>query len=358
MQRTVKNPLHALIKSKGVTAVAREMGVSQTTMYTWINRGYVPVGKITQFANVMNISMYDAISFAERKQKVATRPTLRKPKETLETLLEVKKGNLGIDEAAAELGLSEHALSVTYTRNEHRLELLHETLTAFYSGEITVQKASENLDVSIPEVYHLMRTYGLTKERQKATEKPVGRYTKAKPTYEKLALDAIVGRTNVKKAAEQYQVSQRTLHRYVVRLIEPFSLTEIAHWPRSFRQSLALERQGKGPEFIGKLLNFVREHHILLKKKVETPEEVFDWREATPVRMLVAVLYGEFSLREIAIMRKGSEQPIKDLMSAQLLRFGVTFNDVATFPVAYQTAIADLLIMKSSRERHMETLHQ
>lgn len=343
--------LNALIESKGIAALAREMSVAVNTVRAWRDRGYVPASRLVDFCNALDIDLDLNLSIRPDNARQSAK-TVVKPPETLATLVEVQRGNLSIEEASEQLGVSETALTVAYAQNEHRLFLLYSTLTAFSEGCIDATQAAKALDVTKTQVYYLMRTYGVPKPKRESKPKKVGRTTKIKPSYEKLALDVIAGRTNAKRAAEDHpEIALRSLHRYVKRYLQDLSLTELAHWPKSFRIALAQELEQGSPKLVEKWVEFANKHGLVLEKRVRRLPEVKNWREVDAKRMLVAVLQGEATLQEIAQLRRGSEIALRDMFNGVLKSLGVRYAEVAGLPVVHQMALGDLLIMLGSHYR-------
>lgn len=345
-----KNNLAALIKNFGQTKLANELGVSLTAVSVWMKKGYVPAGKLIRFCNTLNIDL--DLALCDRPDKVErSQRTLNKPAGTLECLVEVQRGAMTIDEAAEQLDLSPHALQIAYAQNEHRLFLLYSTLTAFADERINVQEAAKALGVSKTQVYYLMRTYGMERPKRQPEPKELGRYTKAKPKYEKLALDVIAGRTNALRASQEEGVAERTLHRHIKRLIGDLSLNVISHWPKSFRLAFANELETGERKWVEKWVEYTQKHGLILEKRVRKLQEVVNWREVGPTRILIAVLQGEGTLDEIATLRRGAQKPLKSAFDGVLKAFDLRYDEAMTLSVWHQMALADILVMQDSHYR-------
>lgn len=353
MMTKSQNPkLTALIKGYGTTRLARELGVSINTINAWIAKGYVPAKRLVAFCNALDIDLnLDLCS--QPDETLPSNRTLHKPSGTLECLIEVQRGNMTIEAAAEQLGVTPHTLQIAYAQNEHRLFLLYSTLTAFSEGRINAEEAAKALDVSKTQIYYLVRTYGVEKPQRKVAPKKVGRYTQNKSVYEKLTLDVVANRTNAKVAAEENNVSERTLHRYIKKAIEPHSLTELAHWPASLRLAMAHEIEHGEPNYVGKWVDFAKKHGLVLEKRVRPVKPVTNWREVRPERMLIAIFHGEATLDEIVELRRGAKKPLLSLFDGVLKAFGLNYAQAANLPVAHQMAIADLLIIQGSHYRRV-----
>lgn len=353
MKTKTPNPiLKEPIDRKGQTALAREMGVTLNTVRAWIERGYVPARQLAKFCNALDIELAEGLNLASKPDEVPqSAKTLAKPPETLATLVEVKRGHLTLEEAVQRLGLPIASLKIAYSQNEHRLFELYSTLTEFSEGRIGIKEATERLNMSRTNVYYLMRVYGVPKPEREVKPRPVGRYKKVQPTYEKLALDVIAGRTNAKKAAENTGMAQRTLHRYIEKMISPRGLNELAHWPHSFRLALAHEIEHGQPKIVEKWVDFAQKHGLILEKRVRRLPEVRNWREVDIRRTLIAVLQGEATLDEIVVMRRGAKKPLESAFDGICKGHGLRYAEVASLPVVHQMAFADLLVIEGSHYR-------
>lgn len=348
MKSPVHTPLHALIKSRMKFAdLRRRLGITEAALRSWLINNHVPVSRLTDLANALDVELRDLLVFADRPEDLeGSDATISKPPGTIDALLAVKRGETTIADVAKDLGLSEHSLLVTYAINNGRLELLKEALYGFSDGRHTSTEAGGMLGVSRTQVHYLMRVFGVPKPKAKPKSGP-GRYLTLKPLAEKVALDVIAGRTSAKQASEEHEMSNRTLHRHIKR-ITPYSLNEMSSWPASFRLAYALELEGKAPKLIEKLLDFVKLHGLILRKNPMPPKPVVDWRRVPTGRILLAVLLGEFTLDEIVAMRGGAKEPIVNLCDGELKRFRLRMRDAMALPVVHQAALADLMLMEGS----------
>jgi len=350
--RTPKSPLHALMLERGMKHLADELGVSPSTLYRWLAENRVPIRHLTAFANAVEISIAQAMDFAAPSEnRIETTPTVQKPEGTLDLLIDVKNGTLTLEDAAQALDLPINVLQKTLERNEDRLELLRATLTAYSKGELTRPEATQALKISKAQLHYLLRVYSIDPPTANRPRKTPGRYTQNKITYEKLALDVIAGRVNAKKASEKYGMALRTIHRYIKQLIEPRNLSEISHWPASFRLAWAYDLEKGRKSYIEHLVELAVSSGLVLQKRVRAPKPVENWRAVKASRLLQAVLYGEATLEEVAILRGGSEVALRNLFDGVLSGLGTRYNELMNMGVHHQIAVADMLQMLQSHYR-------
>lgn len=352
-------PLHAMMLSYGMTKLAREMQVTPTTLYRWVKTNHVPAGKVTQLAELLDIPMSDAMDLIARDETVPTQATLPKPTGTLETLLEVRRGTRTLENAAIALGTPLKSLRKAYEINYDRLPVLYNTLKAYREKRVTRTEAMNTLGVSKAQFHYLIRTYGEAGEVPKrVVDAPPGPYLARKPVYMALALDVIAGRKSAKEAAAGPNVALRTLHRYITDLItppnakHPRSLTELSHWPFSFRAAWARELENANiARVIEGLIAYAQDQGLVLDKRVRPFKLPENWREAKVEMLLRTVLYGEKTLEEVAILRGGSETVIKNMFNGVLRGFGLSFDKLMSLGISHQIAVADLITMRESHYR-------
>lgn len=348
--QTLLDLIHERVRT--VTAFAKAMNVTTATVYTWIKEAKVPIGRVRQLSRVLNLDLAEALALASPEEADKPTPgvkTLPKPEGTLADLVAVQRGTRTLEDVSQELGVSLHALTVSYAQNEHRLPLMYEVLTGVTEGTKGVEEACEALGVTRSQLYYLMRHYGQPLPTR-ATYKEPGRYTQGKAVYQKLALDVIAGRTTALQAAEEAEVALRTLHRHVKRLT-PHKLNNLAHWPSSFRLAYAQELQGKAPKLVESWVEYAYRHGLILCKNPRALPPVRNWKREGWSRMLIALLLGEVTLEELAAARGGSERALKDAFDGTLKPFHMRFGEVMALPVLHQAALADLLTMEKSKYR-------
>lgn len=341
--------LQERVRAYGVTRLADRLRVSATTLYRWMKTNHVPASQVTALADALDIPMYEAMNLIANPD-YSTTPTIQKPSGTLSTLLEVHRGNMTLEEAAQRLQTPFEPLKRSYELNADRLPLLHATIQAYKERRINRKEALKTLDLSPTQFHYLLRTYGETRERTK-TDKSPGKYLQLRPIYEGMALDVVASRTTASAAAEKAGLSVRTLHRYITDLIKPRTLTEITHWPVSFRLAWALELQGRSPKIIENLVEYAQKHELVLEKRVRVTKQPENWRDASISTLLRVVLYGEKDLTQVAILRGGAEPVIKNLFNGVLKGVGLRFDQLMSMSTLHQHAVADLLTMIESHYR-------
>ena len=72
---------------------------------------------------------------------------------------------------------------------------------------------------------------------------------------------------------------------------------------------------------------------------------VENWREATVKRMLIAVLMGEFSVRDLAALRGGEPAVLVKLFDMELAHLNLTMSQVLSMSIWHQMCVADMLRM-------------
>lgn len=346
----IKNPLHAIILRHGVTKLSRELKVSAVSVARWCRLGYIPAKHLTNFANALDLELSEVIQFAVKDGPIKDdydNDTIPKPENTLDTLIEVKKGNLTPKEAARQLKLSEHSIKLTMKRNEDRLEVLREVLYGWADGTVSGKQACDRLGVTKPELSYLARIYGVKLRRQRKAKVEPGRYTTNRPKYLEAALDVIRGTDMAVSVAKERNLALRTLHRYIKDFIDPLGLNELSHWPTSFRLAYAEDLKKGNQSPVMKWLETLEKHEIPIKRAVKYPKSVENWRKASIRRMLVAILTGELNIRELAELRGGAVEPLKKLFDAALKPFSMSYSAVMSMGVHHQVAVAEMLLMSS-----------
>lgn len=347
--RQPKSLLHARILEYGLANLANALGVSATTVSRWVNTNHVPASRIKDLGKALDLPLYKLLSLTENVAPTQTTPTRPKPPGTLATLMEVHRGMLTLEDAAKALDTPFEPLKKAYELNEARLPLLYNTIKAYTTRRIKRAEAMKVLGVSPAQFHYLLRIYG--EKRPQNKKPPVGKYLQNKPLYEKVAMDVIAGRTNARSAAQKSGLALRTLHRYVTQTIDPRRLSEITHWPLSFRAAWALELENRTPKHIERLVELAKEHGLTLEKRVRLLKLPENWREAKVSTLLRVVLYGEKTLEEVAILRGGSLTILKNLFNGVLKPLNLRYSEVTALSVMHQIAIADFLTMLESHYR-------
>lgn len=344
-----KSLLHARILDYGLANLANTMGVSVTTVSRWVNTNHAPASRIKELGEALDLPLHNLLSLTENVTLTQTTPTQKKPPGTLATLMEVHHGTLALEDAAKALGTPFESLKKAYALNQARLPLLYNTIKAYTTRRIKRAESMKVLGVSPAQFHYLLRIYG--EKRPRKNKPPVGKYLQNKPLYEKVAMDVIAGRTNARSAAQKSGLALRTLHRYVTQMIDPRKLSEITHWPLSFRAAWALELEhpvelgNNTPKHIEHLVEFAKEHSLTLEKRVRPLKLPENWQETRVSKLLRVVLYGEKTLEEVAILRDASSTILKNLFNDVLKPLNLRYSEVTALGVVHQIAIADLLTM-------------
>lgn len=340
--RQPKSVLHARALEYGMANLAHDLNISGTTLNRWVNVDHVPASRIKALSETLDVPLHKLMHLVETPVATPTTPTQAKPPGTLAVLLEVHRGTLSLEDAAERLQTAFLPLKKAYELNAHRLPLLYNTVEAYKAGRIKRGEAMAVLGVSAAQFHYLLRTYGETPRRTRKRQAP-GKYIRNRPLYEKTALDVVAGRVNARKAVEGTSLALRTLHRYVTLLIGPRTLSEMTHWPTSFRAAWALELDGKAPKVVPNLVSHLENHGFTLVKRVKQPKPTLDFRKTNVQTLLRVVLYGEKTVVEVAAARGGSATVMKNLFNGVLSTWGLRFSQVEALGATHQAAIADAI---------------
>lgn len=331
MEKTLRD----LVKNQA--ALARDVGVSVQTVRTWLELNAIPPRRITPVANALDVEITTLLPFAQKTYK----PVFTKPK-TLDDLAQVVTGAYDPSDRSAE--------RIKSTWGE-RLPLLLSTLRELESKEKSIQEAAETLGITKSAVHNLRKRYGIAPGSLKAVKKPEGRYKLGAKEARKLALDVIAGHKTARAAADNAQISLRTLHRHIEDVLRPLYLNEISHWSRDFRLALAYEIENKPPKYSLEWRKWAENRHLLLKKSPTWPKSPQNWREVSIRRVIVAYLTREHTMAELAAMRGGEAHILVEHVERELAQMGMP---ALSLTIHHQAAAAEIII---ARESHFRSTH-
>lgn len=328
MEKTLKD----LVKNQA--ALARDVGVSVQTVRTWLELNAIPPRRSIPVANALDVEITTLLPFAQKTYK----PVLIKAK-TLDDLKAVLEGRYAQDDKSAD--------RIKGTWGE-RLPLLYETLARLQAKETTIQEAAETLGITKSAVHNLRKRYGIAPGPLKGVKRPEGRYKLGAKEARKLTLDVITGRKTARAAADNAQISLRTLHRHIEDVLRPLYLNEISHWSRNFRLALAYEIENKLPKYSLKWRKWAEDRHLLLKKSPTWPKSPQNWREVPIRRVIVAYLTREHTMTELAAMRGGETHILMEHVERELAQMGMP---ALSLTIHHQAAAAEIILARESHFR-------
>lgn len=335
-----------------VRPLAEHLQLHERTIYHWIDVNRIPGRHIVKVANYYDIDIPIHLGQSDKHRENSR--GLNKPRQTLPICMRVYDQEMTIEEAAAELELSERAVQMILITWGTSLPLLTQTMLALEEKKISLDEAAAKLQVTKHNVHILRAKYGFRPEpKGKTPAKPEKPIVKRKKAAREAALNCIAGKLKLEEAAEAADLSLRTIHRAVGNLSPEIGLIQLAHWPKSFRKAYAEEIDRELPIFVPKLYDFAQNSRLLLKKWPKYPENVENWREATTKRMLIALLLGDETLETLAVKRRADAGVLSSLFDSDLQPLGLTYDFVINRPLSFQVALAELLIALIDRKRRV-----
>lgn len=321
--------------------LARELGVSRTTVMNWIELNAIPPRRVLAVAGHLDLPVMELLPFAKK----ATKPVeniRKRGTHDLEVLMAAYRGQ------PYETDLPERSIKTTLTLWGDRFPLLYDTLHALHRREITLQEAADALGVTKSTVVNLRTRYGLGPGPKKAATKPLGRYKQQAVITKPLVFDVIAGRSTVKGASEAHGIALRTLHRHISDLLRPQTVNEISHWSLSFRLALAWEIDRGAERVSAKWRKWAEDRGLVLKKRVKLPKPPENWRKVGRRRLLIAFLTDEMSLEALAAARGGDDSVLMSIFREELNMMGM---DPLSMSVHHQMAVAEILVAMESHFR-------
>lgn len=327
MERSLKDLI------PNISKVAREVGVSATTVRNWMELNAIPPKRVIAVANALDVEIPELLEFAKR----ATKPPqiVQKTENDIDTLLAAYEGRPYTS------NLSPRSIRNVLERWGQRLPLLCQTLKDLRDRKISVQEASDRLQITKSAVNNLRVRYGIAPGRRKADPKPLGPTKRTAKIAVKHCLDVIAGRKTARKASLDSGIPLRTLHRHIEPLLDGLSLNEISHWSPSFRLALAWETEKKHVRETVRWRKWAQDRGIVLSRKQTWPNPPKSWREAPMRRLLACWLAEELSLEELAVARGGEPSVLEGLFKAELDRMGMNPLGLS---IHHRTAVAEIVL--------------
>lgn len=331
--------LGPFIAKFGITFVAREMGLSQSVIRTWLEADRIPWAHIPKLSRVIDEDI-NSLLVLGGTVSVKTR-RLKKTPEALDTLERAYRG----EPYEIKPPLTAHSLKKTMETYGDRVPLLVETIKQLINNEITVAEAADRLKLKKVSVHSLRARYGGAPGPIKKVEKPLGRYKQNAIKHREVSLKVISGQLGLTEAAVKYDIAQRTLSRYVQDDLDGIQLRSLAAWPLDFRIALAHEIEHELPKITVQWVQKCKTQGWKFGKNLMPLPPVTNWREATVKRMLIAVLTGELSVNDLAALRGGEPTVLHKLFDMELKHLGLTLSGVLNMSLWHQACVADMLRM-------------
>ena len=311
----------------------------------------IPGKYLTVVCNLYDVEIMDVIHLTG-SDKSFSAPVLLKPKNTLDTLMQVYLGVMTLDAASTALNASTKSLKSILFHWGDELPTLHTTLKQLDEGRITLTDACQRLKVEKYTLHGIRRKYGYAPGKIKRM-RPLSDIGSRMEQQRQAALDVVAGRKTARQAANELGVSYRTIFRAVERM-KDIDLNELTHWPRSFRIAFAEELARKTENYVEKWFDFAKNHKLHLPKHPKYPQTPEHWGGLPLKRLLVGVLLDESSIDAIAVSRGADPVILEGLFSQDLQPLGLTYEAVKAIGVYHQQALADLLLAMMDRRRVQE----
>jgi hypothetical protein len=168
-------------------------------------------------------------------------------------------------------------------------------------------------------------------------------------------LDAIAGRVTLSEVENVCNLSWRTIHRAITKLSPAYSLIELTHWPKSFREAYSSEIAHNVPKVSAKLWEYTNIAGIPLKKWPKYPEAPKNWRASNVKKMMIHILLGAETVESLAEQRGADPRILESLFTSDLRPLNLTWAQVKGMPVLTQIALAETLLAIESASKTPRT---
>lgn len=299
-------------------------------------------------ANFYDVELRDLLPLtgSEKSNEINLR---LKPRSVLKTLMDVFTGMITLQQAMALTSSSKISLTLILTHWGDELPTLYTTLEQLDEKRIDLEEACRRLNVTKYTLHGIRRKYGYAPGHRGRT-RPMPTLPQRKETSREAALACITGNLTAHEAAHRYGISERTIFRSIERL-SPIKLTDLAPWPKVFREAFAVELTKEMPKYVQKWFEFTKDARLFMEKTPKYPKLPTDWRQQPLKRLLITVLLGEHTIEEIADLRGADPNILRSLFTGDLRPLDLTFEGVEQLPVIHQIALAELLTATLNRKR-------
>lgn len=359
---TNKNSLvqKAIEYAGGITSVATKLGLSTQTVAAWVKNDRITMGKVLQVCHLANdgvdfllgqnanhdhtpaptyIQPLDLLAYIENKAK----PWYYKRKDklnVLDALVKHVRGETTLGQTYIDTGVAPRTLKQIMTLWGDRLELLRDTLVSDLTNDVKAAR----LGVNERQVRRLMQTYLPERAKEDKPYLVARKRAKAKwGKYKSRAVRVIRGDMSAAEAATDAGISVRQMHRWLGKvLVDQFDigLQEIRPLPKVFREALAFEAENDTVEVAIHLISYWKERELKPGKRTKAPDS---WVKAPIKRCILAILDVELDLRALCEVRGTDRGRLVPLLTKQLTAYGVSYEQVETWPIPHQAALAEII---------------
>ena len=341
--------VHTLITSN--SELAKALGITPNAVLQWKKYGYIPSGRLKEVADFYWVSQLHIMHLVEKAAPMENN-VVRKPIETLPTLLRVRAGELTMNQAARQLGITVRSLLSVDAAWGNDLQLLYETLESLKDKKISLAEAAETLNLTKGTINGMRRKFGYAPGAlRKVKARRMEAKNEVKKTKKETVFDVIAGVTTVKEASETLGMSERTVFRWIDKQSPELQLRDLTHWPNILRLALVQELKGKAPKFAQKWMKLLDESRVILRDSYKMPPKSANLGKEPLKRLLIAILTDEATLTEVAVARHADEGILTGLFSGDLQPLGLDFDTLMGLPFSHRLAVAEIFVALSERRR-------
>ena len=341
----LKQPkLADLIRKYGMSKLAKKMGVSAVSVSTWVKLDTVSQRKALSVA----VALDQDPMFVQSFVKPITYETKRivKDPSAYDTILNAYYGK----PYEIKPPLTERSLLQILNKWGDKVPLLIESLLKITKNEIKAKDLAQTLNMGVQEAYDLMKRYGVPASKYRVkVKKDIGPYIRIRKTIPKYIKAVIEGTMTRKKAIEEANVSPSTFHRHLSSALNGFTLYNLMSWPGSFRFAYAHEIDKDLPRLVPHWVKMCQQNGWTRIEDFQGLGTIDNWRLVTTRRLLMAVLFGEISVNELAQLRDTEPAILHKLFDRELAHLGLTSKQAFNMSIWHQYAIMDMLRMSEKR---------
>lgn len=333
----------AVERSGGIKALADALKLSQQTVNQWVKKDRISNKYILHVCHIADIPPLDLIAYIERRKRPWFYKNPEKKENLLDVLVQVYNGDLTEGKALSITKLPIQTIRQVMTLWGDRLPLLRDTLHSDLPKEIK----AERLGITLRQLNRLIKTYLPDPVR------PVLPYkikrTQAQEKWKKYrtqAVNIVRGTFSVVEAAAHIGLSERQMHRWLAKALHDrfgLLLQTIRPLPKAFRYALAEEIEHDHPEVGASLVQYWLGHRLVQRPMPASPDS---WKRMNLKRCLIGLLNGEISLKDLCEAREIDKGHLVPILTRNLADLHVGFEQVASWSVAHQEALAEILNAK------------